>query len=196
MFCGTAVAAEKYEPLVIRDDNASSAHELLNKGGFPFAVLQVTSPGVLTKDSASALVSYVKGGGTVWFYDSRLAPLFGMTNSPMNIKGLETKGMEAEFGSGKMTGAAVGAVAVKGASPVRGIRRAAVFVILLGEDTYSAVRDSGVTPLLKVPGQKSLVGAVKKLGNGKAIFKPLLWEQQYDGAAFQRKLIRYSRKEG
>lgn len=194
VLCSSALLAnsKRSEPLILNDENINEAGRLIEAGGFPFAVLQVTNPNFINTKSSGELKKYIEEGGTVWFYDSRLAGFFGMKNAPMKIKGLETKGMEAEYGSGKMTGAAVGAAAVKG-SPIKGVRRAAVFVILLSEDTYSAVENTeGIIPLLKVPNSKSLVGAVIRIGKGKAIFKPLLWESQYDGAAFQRNIIRYS----
>ena len=74
----------------------------------------------------------------------------------MEITGLETKGIEAEYGSGKMIGAGIGVVALKGSIITKGIRRLAVFVISTDENKYSAIKEEeNLTPLLRVPTQKA-----------------------------------------
>ena len=198
IICLPAFADEEQiegQPLIISDENINTIEKhLKDKEKYPFAVLQVTKKELITKSIIKSIKEYVNNGGTIWFYDSRFADIFGMKNSPMEITGLETKGIEAEYGSGKMIGAGIGVVALKGSIITKGIRRLAVFVISTDENKYSAIKEEeNLTPLLRVPTQKSLVGAVKEIGKGKVIFKPLLWEKQYDGASFQRKLIRYSR---
>ena len=198
IICLPAFADEEQiegQPLIISDENINTIEKhLKDMEKYPFAVLQVTKKELITKSIIKSIKEYVNNGGTIWFYDSRFADIFGMKNSPMEITGLETKGIEAEYGSGKMIGAGIGVVALKGSIITKGIRRLAVFVISTDEYEYSAIKEEeNLTPLLRVPTQKSLVGAVKEIGKGKVIFKPLLWEKQYDGASFQRKLIRYSR---
>ncbi len=198
IICLPAFADEEQiegQPLIISDENINTIEKhLKDMEKYPFAVLQVTKKELITKSIIKSIKEYVNNGGTIWFYDSRFADIFGMKNSPMEITGLETKGIEAEYGSGKMIGAGIGVVALKGSIITKGIRRLAVFVISTDENKYSAIKEEeNLTPLLRVPTQKSLVGAVKEIGKGKVIFKPLLWEKQYDGASFQRKLIRYSR---
>lgn len=198
IICLPAFADEEQiegEPLIISDNNVNTIEKhLKDMEKYPFAVLQITKKELIPKSLIKSMKEYVNNGGTIWFYDSRFADFFGMKNSPMEITGLETKGIEAEYGSGKMIGAGIGVVALKGSIITKGIRRLAVFVISTDENKYSAVKDEeNLTPLLRVPTQKSLVGAIKEIGKGKVIFKPLLWEKQYDGASFQRKLIRYSR---
>ena len=198
IICLPAFADEEQiegQPLIISDENINTIEKhLKDMEKYPFAVLQVTKKELITKSIIKSIKEYINNGGTIWFYDSRFADIFGMKNSPMEITGLETKGIEAEYGSGKMIGAGIGVVALKGSIITKGIRRLAVFVISTDENKYSAIKEEeNLTPLLRVPTQKSLVGAVKEIGKGKVIFKPLLWEKQYDGASFQRKLIRYSR---
>ncbi|MBR0519105.1 hypothetical protein IJJ97_04875 [bacterium] len=185
---------KKGEPLIISDQNVNTIDNALkNLEDYPFAVLQVTKKENIPASVVKSLKEYINKGGTLWFYDSRFADFFGMKNSPMEITNVEIKTIEAEYGSGKMTGVGIGATALKGSQVTKGIRRLAVFIIVTGKNKYSAVKDEGVIPLLRVPTQKSLVGAIKEIGKGKVIFKPLLWEKEYDGASFQRKLIRYSR---
>lgn len=182
------------EPLIINDQNVKTIEtELKDLENYPFTVLQVTKKDLIPNSVVKSLKEYINKGGTLWFYDSRFADLFGMKNSPMEITNVEIKTIEAEYGSGKMTGSGIGAAALKGSQVTKGIRRLAVFVIAIDKNKYSAVKDEGVIPLLRVPTQKSLVGAIKEIGKGKVVFKPLLWEKEYDGASFQRKLIRYSR---
>ena len=123
-------AETKYEPLVITDGLSKNLKDKISKTSeFPFIALQITSENNLSEENKKAILDYIKIGGTVWFYDSRIASIFGMKNTPMTIKGLETKGMEAEFGGGKTLGAAIGAAAIQGAPPVRSVRRAAIFII-------------------------------------------------------------------
>ena len=195
VFADEEIISNNAEPLIINDENVKTIEKELNKmEEYPFTVLQVTKKELIPKSLVKSIKEYVNNGGTLWFYDSRFADLFGMKNSPMEITNVEIKTIEAEYGTGKMTGTGIGASAQKGSIVTKGIRRLAVFIISTGENKYSAVKEEkGIIPLLKVPMQKSLVGAIKEIGKGKVIFKPLLWEKQYDGASFQRKLIRYSR---
>ena len=127
--CLPAFAEEEQiegQPLIISDDNVNTIEKHLKEmEKYPFAVLQVTKKELIPKSLIKSMKEYVNNGGTIWFYDSRFADFFGMKNSPMEITGLETKGLEAEYGSGKMIGAGIGAVALKGSIITKGIRRLA-----------------------------------------------------------------------
>lgn len=188
--------SQEAKPFIINNDNISDFSETIKDSGkINFIVFQADFKKADAK-TASVLMNWVEKGGCLWFYDSRLAPLFGMKNSPMNFKDLESKSMSAEFGSGKISGAPLGAQSHRGTPITVGVRRVVVFVPAVGKDLYSAVAlEDGILPVLQVPEQeKSLVCAVKKIGKGNIIFKPLLWEKQYDGKVFQRRIINYSVK--
>ncbi len=187
------VYADELQPLVLNDSNIVKFEETVKKAGnVNFIVLQ-SKPELLNGKMASSLMSWVERGGTLWFYDSRLASFLGFKNSPMVIKDLESRTMNAEFGAGKMSGVALGAEAQRGPTITLGVRRIVAFVPEVGKNSYSAVAaQPDLVPLLKVPQQTSLVGALLKRGKGVIIFKPLLWEKQYDGGVFQRRIINYS----
>ncbi len=187
------VSATANTPFVINDDNVGNRQDLhKNIREFSFIVLQV-SHNNMTGDLSERLSKRAEEGAVIWFYDSSFAPCWGWKNAPMYLPKLKQKEMKAEFGTGKLTGGAVGAEAVKGSSVTIGVRRLVIFLPQLSKDTYSAVAPAeNIIPLLIVPGQKSYAAAMQKKGKGYIIFKPLLWEKEFDGSVFQRRLINFS----
>ena len=190
------VSSQDAKPFVITNDNISTFADTTKKAGkVNFIVFQADFDKA-DKKTTSLIMEWVERGGCLWFYDSRLAPFFGMKNSPMYFKGLESKSMSAEFGNGKISGVPLGAEAKKGTPITVGVRRVVVFIPEIAQNSYGAVApEEGIEPVLQVPEQeKSLVCAIKKHGKGCIVFKPLLWEKQYDGKVFQRRIINYSAK--
>lgn len=183
-------------PTVITDGDCASVATLNKKiGTSQFFVLQA-SPEKLSEKLIFAMLDRVKNGAVLWFYDSRVAPSFGWKNSPMKIPNLSERSMDAEFGTKRLPGVALGAEKVGNSNLTVGVRRLVVFVPRVGEEMYSAIAPSAdVIPLLKVPRQSSFVSAFQKVGNGYIIFKPLLWEKRYDGSKFQRRLLDFSSHE-
>jgi hypothetical protein len=120
-----------------------------------------------------------------------------MKSSPFKGKDFPCKPIEGEYGAKKKCpGVAVGCEAWGNHPITIGIRRVMVFALKVDTDLYSAILDEeGVTPLLKIErDNRFALAAVRDVGEGKVIFKPLLWEDKFDGSDFQRKLIKYSSK--
>lgn len=188
----------KFSPLVITSSNIENFHKLLISDKENSCVIIQVEPEELNSEKAEILMNWVRRGGTLWFYDSRLAHYFGMKPSPFKAEKFPFKQLEGEYGAQKRyPGIAVGCEAWGNHSITIGIRKLMVFVIRVGEGLYSAVLDKGgpeeIIPLLKIKRDDPYaIAAIKNVDEGKVIFKPLLWENKFDGADFQRKLIKYS----
>jgi hypothetical protein len=149
----------------------------------------------LTPDLVTILMNWVKQGGTLWFYDSRLADFFAMEAMPLSSDGLNHKKMEGEYGdTKKYPGIAVLGNPYGDHPVLTGVTGAVIFAIEVGKDQYSAVSArKGTKALLKTDLTKDVaVSALREEGKGMVVFKPLLWESQVDGARFQGNLKEYS----
>jgi len=149
----------------------------------------------LAPEFVTILVNWVKQGGTLWFYDSRLAAFFGMEAMPLSTEGLNHKKMDGEYGdTKKYPGIAVLGNPYGDHPVLTGVTGAVVFAIEVGKDQYSAVAAiKGTKALLKTDLTKTAaVAAIREEGKGMIIFKPLLWESQVDGARFQGNLKEFS----
>jgi hypothetical protein len=152
-------------------------------------------PKDMTGELGESLMKWVRQGGTLWFYDSRLARYFGMEELPLSSQGLNNRKMEGEYGeTKKYPGVAVTAIPFGEHPVLTGVTGAVVFIIEVGPDSYSAVKSGGpVKALLKTDLTKeAAVAALKEEGKGKIVFKALLWESQVDGARFQANIKEYS----
>lgn len=181
--------------LVITNKNRDEVN-LLGPGGphYDIAVVQ-TTPGTLTHDQSDSLMAWVAAGGTLWFHDSRLADRFGMTPDPLSAVMFECQKAEAKdvFGLGAPTAGAL-AVAVPSSDYATGTGVSRVQVFLPEVDTlkYSAVKvEPGVASILKVDDEPRAVAAVKMVGTGMVVFKPLLYKQ-FDWERMQGNLIEFS----
>ncbi len=160
-----------------------------------FMVLQVL-PQNFKKEDAQLLLDWVKRGGVLWFYDSRLAPYFQMENSPLCKKKVEGKPYEGDYGATKVKGINTIAHALPFAKHdiKKGVQSIQVFLMKVGKDKYSAVssKTKGVIPVFQVNLEPKAVVALKKIGKGWVIFKPLLWPDVLGGERFQVNLMEFS----
>lgn len=174
-------------------------------------------PEKLTREEAEQLVRWVNQGGVVWIYDSRLALLFGFQEDP--LKGGEVQGARktTPYGTNKekmgmawyARTAHQSAASSGGRSPSQpshsfsppqpshpiatGVDQVAVFVMETEKGRYSAVKEGeGVIPLLRIGGSKKLIAAIRALGKGFALFKPLVYEKGMDGKIFNRNVELFS----
>jgi hypothetical protein len=199
--CTTAVcmAAEEEDALIFTSATVENFDRMLKSAREKSLVIVQVSPELFDHKKARILMNWVSRGGTLWFYDSRLAGFFSMKSSPFAPGTIKYKELEGEYGSEKkFPGIAIGCEAWGNHSLTIGIREVVVFALRVeGEGKgakYSAVsEEAGVTPLLRL-GQKDTecIAAIRDVGKGHVIFKPLLWEDQFDGRNFQRKLLKYS----
>jgi hypothetical protein len=189
--------ASTFSTLILTSENIEQFDRLTGDAEDKNCVILQVKPELMQEDKAKSLMEWVKRGGVLWYYDSRLAHFFEMKEAAFEAKGFPFKHFEGEYGSEKkQAGIAVGCVAWGNHSLTTGIRKVLVFILELEKGNYSAVADEGVTPLLKIERTAHYsIAAIKKVGRGSIIFKPLLWEDQYDGRDFQRLLIKYSSKD-
>ncbi len=160
-----------------------------------FVVVQ-TKPDGLKEEEYEKIMDWVNAGGVVWFYDSRLAEHFGMKNSPYDrdkIKGQTHKG---DYGNSKVDGmnVIVSSLPFADHEVVTGVKNIQVFLIEIEKDKFSAVASDtpGVIPLFAPNIEKKCVVAMKKVGNGWVVFKPLLWPEVLGGERFQVNLKEFS----
>jgi hypothetical protein len=193
----SSTSASTFSPLIITSENIEQFDKLIISSEEKNCVILQVKPELMDDAHAKILMDWVRRGGVLWYYDSRLARFFSMKEAPFEIGDIPCKRFEGEYGSEKkQAGIAVGCIAWGNHSLTTGIRKVLVFVLELEKGKYSAVADEGVLPLLKIERTaRYSVAALRKVGRGSIIFKPLLWEDQYDGRDFQRILIKYSSKD-
>lgn len=139
---------------------------------------------------------WIANGGTLWFYDSRLADWFGMKNSPLKKDEFQLKETSQQYGENKKAkGSSTIALPASNSPILTGVKDVLAFLLEVDTDKYSAVEisdDENFIPLLKVNDNKKAVAAIQKYGKGLIIFKPLLWEASNDGERFQVNLKEFS----
>lgn len=148
----------------------------------------------LKPDIRKILLSYINDGGTLWFYDSRLAYIFGMKNAPLNGKDLRYNTHRGDFGNeSRAFGAATYLQAYGNHPALKGVNLVLAFLLEIGKEKFSAVEVSeGVIPILIANDPHCAAAAEKSIGRGKVILKPLLWQEAVDGKRFQKNLLEYS----
>ena len=180
---------------VIKNRNIEDIKKLKEQPDFAKILVIQAAHEKMTDEFAQIIMDWVtEKGGSVWFYDSRLAPYFGMENSPVNPEGTLCRPMNGEFGdSKKHPGIAINASTFGSHPLLTGVQGAVVFIIKVGDEGYSAVNTGGdVKPLLKanISGDQA-ISAIREIGNGKIVLKTLLWPDQLDGGRFQVNMLEY-----
>jgi hypothetical protein len=180
--------------IVVNQKNLSRLSQLISSPqGSKFLVVQV-QPSKLSPKDIKLLQDWVKAGGSLWVYDSRLAAYFDLHSSPLSDKEFEHKPFKGDFGAeGKLPGGAAIATGIGNHPLLAGVNSVAVFLLEIEKDKYSALDiEKDMIPLLKVNKENKTVCAVKAYGKGWLVFKPLLWEEDLDGAKFQLNLKEFS----
>ncbi|MCL5037741.1 MAG: hypothetical protein M1269_11590 [Chloroflexi bacterium] len=180
--------------LVITGNNIASIDELKERPRrVKIAVLQVPEK-KLNADSEKVILDFIKDGGTVWFYDSRLAHIFGLENAPLKGEDLRYKPQKGTYGDESKSRGAATYLQSYGTSPIlKGVNLVLAFLLEVGKDRFSAIKvTDDVTPLLIANDPKIASAAEKNIGEGKVILKPLIWLEAVDGKRFQTNLLEYS----
>jgi hypothetical protein len=165
-----------------------------NQESAKIVVVQIL-PKDMDEETAKIVMDWVRGGGTLWYYDSRLAQMFGMEQAPIPTEGLMFKKIDGEYGDVKKhPGIALYAHPFGDHPSLTGVTGAVVFLIDVGNDTYSCVNAVGPTKAILKPNiiKDNAIAAIREEGKGRIIFKPLLWQTQVDGARFQGNLKEFS----
>lgn len=180
---------------VIKNRNVEDIRKLKETPDYAKIIVIQASYEKINDELAQILMNWVtENGGSVWFYDSRLAHYFGMENSPINPSGTLSRAMNGEFGDNrKHPGMAINAGAFGNHPLLTGVQGAVVFILKIGEDQYSAVKTGAdVKPILKasMSGDEA-ISAIREVGNGKIVLKTLLWPDQLDGGRLQVNMLEY-----
>ncbi|MCD4785086.1 MAG: hypothetical protein K8T10_14825 [Candidatus Eremiobacteraeota bacterium] len=171
--------------------------EKYKPGTKPVHFLAVQVPPELFKEEhAKILLDWVNSGGVIWFYDSRLASYFGMESAPYEKKRIRGKDYEGGYAAKKVKGMNV-VVAVHPfaeSDVVSGVQSIQVFLMEVDKDKYSAVsiKTPGVVGLFVANEENKCAVALRKLGKGWIVFKPLLWPKVLGGERFQVNLKEFS----
>ncbi|MBM3461418.1 MAG: hypothetical protein FJX76_04905 [Armatimonadetes bacterium] len=194
----------EYRMLQVKGNTPQTLVERLaaNPANYKIVIWQA-APEVTRPEDAQRVMDWVAAGGTLWFQDSRLAPMFGMQAAPVSKADLRNvKDHKGEYGSfKKQAGAATFAMPPGGnRHPVlTGVDGVQIFVMKVGEDQYSAIQQTPeITPLLKIQLMSSqplfdrLIAGLRPHGQGTVIFKPLIFDEQLTGARFQANLLEWS----
>ncbi len=148
-------------------------------------------------DTHSELLQWVRSGNSLWFYDSRMAPLFGMKPFLLEADQFRHKPEKGVLGGSKRQGMATVAVSFGSHAVQTGVGQVTVFLpeIDNGDETksYGAVEVAGDTlPLLQFTLDSPAVMALRREGRGLIVYKTLLWNEPLSGDRFQLNLLDYS----
>ncbi|MBQ7501924.1 hypothetical protein IJT93_04295 [bacterium] len=139
------------------------------------------------------IMDWVRKGHSLWYYDSRYAPYFGMKAYALSSKQFKGKDEEGELGELKYKGKAAGVMSFEKHESMAGVGQCTVFLPEIERDVYSAVTVEGDTvPLLQFASDSPALAAVRRDGRGLVVFKCLLWPESLSGKRFQYNLLDYS----
>lgn len=212
MLCSAAVHAKGLPESIKRQLHGRDELRLVTlKGKTPslerLAGAKIVVWQVLPEDTSpehvKALLAWVDKGGTLWFQDSRLAEGFGMQAAPAGKADLRNvKDHKGHYGSiQKFPGVATIATAPPLHRPdvLKGVDAVQVFLMRVGEDQYSVLRQTAdLVPLLKIqqmstqPLYDRIIAGMMRRGQGIIVFKPLIFDEQLTGARFQANLLEFS----
>jgi hypothetical protein len=153
----------------------------------------------MNEESSKELLDWVREGHTVWFYDARLAPHFGMRPTFFESTRFRNKPESGQLGGKKYSGVATVAVSL-GTHPVQtGVGQVTVFLPSIeGEDKGDEVEHGGIElvgdteALLQFTLDSPALVACRREGRGLIVFKSLLWTLPLSGERFQSNLLEFS----
>ena len=152
----------------------------------------------LPEESHAELLEWVRAGHTVWFYDARLAPKFGMKPAVLSGEEFRTKPEEGVLGGKKRNGLATVGMSLGSHAVQTGVGQVTVFLPEIEiedaeEPVYGAVEVAGDTiALLQYELDSPAFIACRREGRGFIVFKSLLWNEPLSGDRFQLNLLEYS----
>ena len=152
----------------------------------------------LNADLHTEILEWVRAGHTVWFYDARLAPQFGMKTYLMDPEQFRHKPEKGVLGGSKRNGLATVSVSFGSHAVQTGVGQVTVFLPEIdsgdGETkSYGAVEVAGDTvPLLRFALDSPALVALRREGRGLIVYKALLWNEVLSGDRFQLNLLDYS----
>ena len=152
----------------------------------------------LDEESHAELLKWVREGRSVWFYDARLAPAFGMKDTYFSGEDFRTKPEEGVLGGKKRSGLATVGMSLGSHAVQTGVGQVTIFLpeIELEDEeelVYGGVEIEGDTvALLQSSLDSPALIACRREGKGFIVFKALLWNEPLSGDRFQMNLLEYS----
>lgn len=150
------------------------------------------------EESVAELLEWVRAGNTVWFYDARLAPRFGMRPTYLTGEEFRNKPEDGVLGGKKRQGLATVAVSFGTHAVQTGVGQVTIFMPEIffpetDEPSFGAIEVAGDTvPLLQFALDSPALVACRREGKGFIVFKSLLWNEPLSGDRFQGNLLEYS----
>ncbi|MBQ7567349.1 hypothetical protein IJT17_00920 [bacterium] len=175
----------------VNDSNVSQLQEVLSNDKVKIVCWQVAY-GNYDDAYTKQLMDWVRAGGSLWFYDARLADKFGMAMYELRGEQFRGKPEKGEIGNAKMNGMAVTVMPIQSHAVGTGVASVAIFLPLLDAERNvygSIVPSEGTVNLLQFAADSPALAALRRDGYGTVVFKPLLWEKTLSGERFQRNLI-------
>ncbi len=153
----------------------------------------------LNEESAKELLDWVREGHTVWFYDARLAPHFGMRPTFFESTRFRNKPESGQLGGKKYDGVATTAVSLGTHAVQTGVGQVTVFLPSIeseekdDEVTHGGIELVGDTQaLLQFTLDSPALVACRREGRGLIVYKSLLWTLPLSGERFQGNLLEFS----
>lgn len=152
----------------------------------------------LPAETQSELLEWVRAGRTVWFYDARLAPSFGMKPYLLSDEQFRSKPEKGVLGGSKRAGLATVGISYGSHAVQTGVGQVTVFLPEIDNGSkepksYGAIEVAGDTlPLLQFALDSPALMALRREGRGLIVFKNLLWNEPLSGDRFQLNLLDYS----
>jgi hypothetical protein len=152
----------------------------------------------LNPDNQKEVLDWVRAGGTVWFYDARLAPHFGMKPYLLEPDQFRNRPEKGVLGGSKRAGLATVGVSYGSHAVQTGVGQVTVFLPEIPaaegkQKMYGAVEVAGDTlPLLQFTLDSPALMALRREGRGLIVYKTLLWNEPLSGDRFQLNLLDYS----
>lgn len=151
----------------------------------------------VSSEAQQELLDWVRAGRTLWFYDARLAPLFGMQPYFLSSEQFRHRPEKGVLGASKRSGLATVGISFGAHAVQTGVGQVTVFLPEIEHDDsekrYGAVEVAGDTlPLLRFALDSPAVVAMRREGRGLIVFKTLLWTEPLSGDRFQRNLLDFS----
>ena len=184
-------ASEKGDTYSVTDSTVKHLDEVLNNPNIRIICWQVAYD-KYNEEWTPRLLEWVRRGGSLWFYDARLADRFGMEMYELRGEQFRGNPEKGDIGDVKMKGRAVTVFPVQNHAVSTGVGSVAAFLPILDEkrDIYgSIVPHEGTLNLLQFAADSPALAALRREGYGTVVFKPLLWEKSLSGERFQRNLI-------
>lgn len=148
-------------------------------------------------ETQAEILQWVRAGHTVWFYDTRLAPAFGMLPYMLSEEQFRHKAEKGVLGGSKRHGLATVGVSYGSHAVQTGVGQVTVFLpeVVNGDESksYGAVEVAGDTvALLQFALDSPALMALRREGRGLIVFKDLLWNEPLSGDRFQLNLLDFS----